>query len=89
MLIGLGTRVRFKISVASIVRTRCVQHDDEVINPTFPDFYTPKAFMRDASVVGLMPSNSAAPSSPDTLPLVSCKAARMLDRSRLSRSDSV
>ena len=51
-------------------------------------FSTPSAFMRDASVVGLIPSSSAVPSSPDILPLVS-KAASIFSRSRASRTVSV
>ena len=49
----------------------------------------PKALIRDANVVGFMPSNSAAPRLPEILPLVISKAARILIRSRFNRSSSV
>ena len=39
------------------------------------------ALIRDASVVGLIPSSSAAPPGPETLPLVALSAARMLSAS--------
>lgn len=47
----------------------------------------PSALMREASVVGFMPSNSAAPSAPKSFPPHCFKAAAMLSRSwRLSSS---
>ena len=45
--------------------------------------------MREASVVGFIPSNSAAPPEPDTLPLDSFRAARMLSASNCLNSESV
>jgi len=41
----------------------------------------PIAFNREDRVVGRMPSNSAAPRWPDTLPPACCKARMMLSRS--------
>ena len=41
----------------------------------------PHALIREASVVGFIPSSPAAPSSPKTLPRVCSSARRMLSRS--------
>lgn len=50
--------------------------------PQFGGFrLIPSALMREARVVGLIPSNSAAPSTPKILPPVCCRAAMMLSRS--------
>ena len=47
----------------------------------------PSALMRDASVVGFMPSNAAAPSAPKIFPLVNPSAWTILSRSwRLNSS---
>jgi hypothetical protein len=43
--------------------------------------FRPRAEMRDASVVGFMPSSSAAPRGPETLPFVCFRAAAMASRS--------
>ncbi len=45
--------------------------------------------MRDASVVGFMPSKTAAPSEPKILPFVSRKACEMFSRSWRFRSSRV
>ncbi len=45
--------------------------------------------IRDTRVVGFIPSISAAPPLPDTLPFASFSAARILLRSRFRRSSSV
>lgn len=49
----------------------------------------PNALMRDASVVGFMPSNAAAPSAPKIFPLVKPSAWTMLSRSWRLRSSLV
>ena len=49
----------------------------------------PIFFIREARVVGLMPSNSAAPPRPETFHSVCFKAATMLSRSIRSRSSYV
>ena len=43
--------------------------------------WSPRAAIREASVVGFMPSNSAAPFRPKILPPLRCRAAPMLSRS--------
>src|SRR5258708_19608961 len=49
----------------------------------------PRALIRDAKVVGFIPSNSAAPRGPEILPFVWAKAERILSRSRRFSSESV
>jgi hypothetical protein len=49
----------------------------------------PRDLIRDASVVGVMPSSSAAPPAPDTFPFVCVSAARMLYASNCRNSASV
>src|SRR5687768_15039358 len=48
-----------------------------------------RAFKRDASVVGFMPSNAAAPRLPHTRPLAAASAASRLAFSLARHSDSV
>ena len=50
--------------------------------------FRPRALIREANVVGFMPSNSAAPRGPEILPLARAKAAMMLSRSRRLSSAS-
>ena len=49
----------------------------------------PIFFIRDVKVVGLIPNNSAAPSSPEIFHLVRFRAAMMFSRSRRRISSSV
>jgi nuclear transport factor 2 (NTF2) superfamily protein len=49
----------------------------------------PSLLIRDAKVVGFIPSNSAELRGPEILPFVWAKAARILSRSRCFSSDSV
>ena len=51
--------------------------------------FRPSALIREAKVVGFMPSNSAAPRRPEILPFAWARAATMLSRSRRFSSDSV
>ena len=68
---------RFEVTVL------CLYPDD------FDVLLMPSVFILDANVVGLMPRSSAAPSTPEILPLVSLSAATMLARSRANRSVSL
>src|SRR5260221_14095642 len=74
---------RFRAKWTPVASKKRVKQKDPFVQPaSVREFFViPSTSIRDASVVGLMSSISAAPPGPKTLPPQACRAARILARS--------